>query len=199
MNTIVITIRPDRLEAFMKDLPVTEHSQVIALSGVHGERLDLKQIPSKLPLHNKLTRGEVGCYLSHMCVWKQIVQNQQPALIVEDDAILDTSTLQQIRDLYQRIVTMDPDWDVIQVGRNERFLRNVRVFQDNIAVPGRSWGLAAYYVSPKGARRLLATAMPIQCAVDIYVSTIRPIKHVWAATKNLVTLRKVHSDTFNIK
>lgn len=48
------------------------------------------------PLQNrKMSLGEVGCAISHMRLWRQIVERQRPALIIEDDA--------RIQDTYDAI------------------------------------------------------------------------------------------------
>lgn len=196
---IVISIRPPRLAAFLKDTTPEMREKIVVLSGVNGETLNRSQIPTRFPLHNSLTRGELGCYMSHLCVWRQVIDLGRPALIMEDDAIMDESTMQKVQAFYEYVTNLDPEWDIILLGRNERFLRNYKSFANNISIPARSWGLFAYFVSPTGAARLKAKALPVRQAVDTFVSTLRPIKHVWAATENMVTLRKVNSDTFNIK
>ena len=39
------------------------------------------------PISNtKLTKGEVGCFLSHWKIWEECVRLNEPVLILEDDA-----------------------------------------------------------------------------------------------------------------
>lgn len=46
-----------------------------------------------------LTKGEIGCALSHINIYKEIVRNNLPyALILEDDAVLDPSLVDFIKD-----------------------------------------------------------------------------------------------------
>ena len=39
-------------------------------------------------LNTPLTKGEVGCFLSHWKAWKQCIKANEPCLILEDDAIV---------------------------------------------------------------------------------------------------------------
>ncbi|REK50142.1 MAG: hypothetical protein DWQ49_15970, partial [Bacteroidetes bacterium] len=38
----------------------------------------------------RITKGEVGCFLSHWTLWRHIARSEEgPALVLEDDCILD--------------------------------------------------------------------------------------------------------------
>ena len=39
-------------------------------------------------LNTPITRGEVGCFLSHYALWKKCIADNEPYLILEDDAIV---------------------------------------------------------------------------------------------------------------
>ncbi|WQX19869.1 glycosyltransferase family 25 protein [Helicobacter pylori] len=45
-----------------------------------------------------LTLPELGCYLSHYLLWKECVKTNQPVVILEDDAALESHFLQALED-----------------------------------------------------------------------------------------------------
>jgi glycosyl transferase family 25 len=58
----------------------------------------------------KLTSGEIGCFLSHVLLWKKIInENISPALILEDDIIL-------TENFHHYVSCTIPDYDVIFLG-----------------------------------------------------------------------------------
>ncbi|PHM47180.1 glycosyltransferase family 25 protein [Xenorhabdus miraniensis] len=62
------------------------------MTGVYGRELSDEQLKKICPDFNKiyLTLGEVGCSMSHLNVYKKIIDNNIPiSLVLEDDAKLD--------------------------------------------------------------------------------------------------------------
>ncbi|WP_187908883.1 glycosyltransferase family 25 protein [Helicobacter pylori] len=45
-----------------------------------------------------LTLPELGCYLSHYLLWKECVKTNQPVVILEDDAMLESNFMQALED-----------------------------------------------------------------------------------------------------
>ena len=39
-------------------------------------------------LKTPLTKGEVGCFLSHWHLWNKCIEKNEPIIVLEDDAIL---------------------------------------------------------------------------------------------------------------
>lgn len=132
--------------------------------------------------HYQLARlGTIGCYLSHVAVWKRVVDTNKPAIVVEDDHhIVDMrhaaqvlssiakaeDTLAQSADVvlitYSNLRNnTDPD-DAIGLETGSHRLRFLRV-------SGEFWGLLMYMVTPRGARLLLRDAFPIEMQVDAYI------------------------------
>lgn len=65
------------------------------IEAVNGKELTEKQIHTLVYDYPacSLTRGEIGCALSHIAVYQHMIEENTPlALILEDDAILDEST-----------------------------------------------------------------------------------------------------------
>ncbi len=48
--------------------------------------------------HQELLPQEFGCYLSHYFLWKECVKTNQPIVILEDDAMLESNFIQALED-----------------------------------------------------------------------------------------------------
>ena len=83
-DTYVINLkkRPDRLIKFKKNCPLKNVKTINAVDGkLYGKELDSIYI-------NKLNKGEKGCFLSHINLWKkQVKEEKEYVIIFEDDAI----------------------------------------------------------------------------------------------------------------
>lgn len=105
-----------------------------------------------------LTPGEVGCALSHICVYKKIVEFDTPALIFESDVDLRLDELEQAKELCSRSKA-----DFIHLGWHPG-VRHGRYFsvkkcrgKDEAAVDhlNEFYGAFAYFVTPRLAAALI--------------------------------------------
>lgn len=61
--------------------------------------------------HYQLTRGAIGCYMSHMAVYDLISKSDAPyGLIFEDDVVIDKYILKKLNSV---IVNIPNDWDIL--------------------------------------------------------------------------------------
>lgn len=106
-----------------------------------------------------LRKAEVCCFLSHVKAWQAVVDSGQPALILEDDAVLVDAAPQ----LLSRLQTLaHTDLAVLEIRGRKKILGKraqpltadfavLELFQDRT-------GSAGYVVWPSGARKLLDKA-----------------------------------------
>ena len=109
-----------------------------------------------------MTRGEVGCVLSHIQIWEDAYNNNYDnILIYEDDVISDSkfdwSVLQQLRDV---------NYDLFYIGRFPQFGFN-GVYDTpldkypNLCKPGYSYQTHAYMLSKTGIAKIVEDYIPI--------------------------------------
>jgi GR25 family glycosyltransferase involved in LPS biosynthesis len=122
---------PERLVRFMdqykgSDLATTELTRI---EGVDGKMLELNDYVTEKAkmdilnaerlgyrtMHYQLTRGAVGCYLSHLETYRSILtRNEEFAIIFEDDAkLLRPDMLASINIAIQAVPN---DWDILLLG-----------------------------------------------------------------------------------
>ncbi|XP_064163078.1 procollagen galactosyltransferase 2 [Anguilla rostrata] len=105
-----------------------------------------------------LTKGEVGCFLSHYFIWKEMVDMQlDKALIFEDDIRFQGNIKRRILRLMEEVEKVELDWDIIYLGRkkvkpgDEVAVENVR----NLVVADYSYWTLSYAISQQGAQKLI--------------------------------------------
>ncbi|XP_029548118.1 procollagen galactosyltransferase 2-like isoform X2 [Salmo trutta] len=61
-----------------------------------------------------LTKGEVGCFLSHYYIWKEMVDQQMDkALIFEDDVRFQANFKRRVLRLMEEVEMVELDWDIM--------------------------------------------------------------------------------------
>ena len=120
------------------------------------------------------SRGEVGCYLSHLGVWKDMVKNNYNNVIILEDDVFSNMTSQQIN---KNLDYLPLDYDVAHLGWFSRYEGNYLKKSTNWVVPvdnnkrfSMIYGTYSYMLSNKGAKELIANAIPINMQVDSYIS-----------------------------
>jgi len=145
-------------EELFTDLGVTDYQRI---DGVDGALIDCdKVLGNKMdvcktwldPLEERpLTPGEVGCMLSHIIAWQQIVKTNTPAVILEDDLFLAVPNYNE-----KQIEEKLTDFDLVYISKWNMDMNMVGL-DDLFEHPGYCYWTAAYAVSVEGAKKLLNT------------------------------------------
>lgn len=159
--------RPDRRDRMLFSLNELE-IDVKVVPAVDGNALnssDIKVLGVDLlpgyhdPFSGRtLTKGEVGCFLSHFFIWKEIVDVQMDkALIFEDDIRFQANFKRRLLKLMEEVEQAELDWDIIYLGRKkvdpgeEEPVENVH----NLVRADYSFWTLSYAISLQGAQKLL--------------------------------------------
>ncbi|KAA0181389.1 glycosyltransferase family 25 protein [Cupriavidus gilardii] len=121
--------------------------------------------------YRPLSRGELGCALSHLGVYRQMLEDGSPfALVLEDDAALGDA-LPATLDALAR--TLDPAEPVaVLLSHVDKFTQWGRVPLDGqrqlVRRYGEWWRAHGYVISRAAAQRLLEGLQPVWCAADYW-------------------------------
>lgn len=119
--------------------------------------------------YKELSRGEIGCYLSHRKIWQKIVDDKiEYAIILEDDFAI-------VGDINKTISTLnsiDFEWDYIKLATYKKRTRNIAFSQPinnmNLVLFNKAMaGTCAQAVSYSGAKKLLLNSSKFGRPVDI--------------------------------
>jgi len=112
--------------------------------------------------HDHLTRGMIGCYLSHLKVLEMIQDSSKPyGLVLEDDAVFSSDIYSS--SIKSVLTNMPEDWDVILLGRWPLDEKN----EINYVKVNRFWGTHGYLINKKGASKIIENGgIPIDDQID---------------------------------
>jgi len=126
-------------------------------------------------LYNKLNRrdhaqlsswGAIGCAMSHLSIWKKIVdENMDMALIFEDDVSFKSGFKEKLQTVLKNI-PQDADAVMLDVFVNFQPLQYDDTYTQ---ILGQFWGLHGYIMTQKGAKKLLEYAFPMEIQLDSYM------------------------------
>jgi glycosyl transferase, family 25 len=113
-----------------------------------------------------LSRGEVGCYASHLMLMSRIAQSGEPALVLEDDVRIDA----ELPELLRRIDLLPAGWDIVRLS-NSTDLRSFPAARLHVRYSASKYSrvppsTGAYLISPAGARKFLSYQVARHLPVD---------------------------------
>lgn len=144
---------------------------------------------SKTIMRGKLSDGELGCALSHLGVYQEIVKRNLPgAIVVEDDFIPDCN----LSEVFAAACKSAPDADIISgfplggglrqsifVHKKSINLGNFKIYR--LGVPGFDWFLnrrrrapttACYFISKKACLKLIDLGFPVRFESDVLIGMV---------------------------
>uniref|UniRef100_A0A8C9XT73 Si:ch211-13f8.2 n=1 Tax=Sander lucioperca TaxID=283035 RepID=A0A8C9XT73_SANLU len=158
--------RSDRRDRMLSSLAVlginTKLTEAVdALNSSQLQAMGIDMLPGYRDPYSErvLTRGEIGCFLSHHKIWKQVVQQElQQVLVLEDDVRFEPRFCSRLVTIMENVHRVGLEWDLIYVGRKrlqvkepEQWVKGV----SNLVHPGYSYWTLGYVLSLNGAQKLL--------------------------------------------
>lgn len=114
-------------------------------------------------LYTFLTKGAIGCALSHRIAWEKVIKgNDEYVLILEDDIWFDKYFNKKL----ENIMKIVPSYDILYLG-NSGYYNNLE--GRYLDIPNLVYGLFAYIINKKAAT-LLLNVFPITYQLDTEIS-----------------------------
>jgi GR25 family glycosyltransferase involved in LPS biosynthesis len=162
MKLYVINLkrRPEKRERIVAMLLKYPDLEYEIFDAIDGENIDesfmeengYKTYPSWYDpnLRRSLTKGEIGCSLSHWLRWKKIAENNiERAIILEDDALFTSFFAEK----YKKIGNYLQTADLLYLGRKV-FNRVEVAIDEDVCIPNFSYWTIGYALSYEGAMKL---------------------------------------------
>lgn len=149
--------------------------------------------------HNNIgSKGAIGCYLSHVTLWKMLLEsNDEMFLIFEDDVDINENINNFTEEINKSINLINlNDWDIIYLGYHhfDNILYDVNKEYNKIT--NLIYGLHAYIINKKGAIKLLKNVFPIVDQLDSYMAYMAITRNINSYfTKNLFFFQNNSSGT----
>ena len=192
--------RPDRLERFMRTYDASDMRDIPIqrIRAVDGSELDISKVPLSdiargelkqiettgfRSRHYQTTRGGCGCYLSHVKVWKDIVENNYShGLIFEDDVNVPANLKASI---VSTMKSIPKNFDIVLFGFHCKDCQNMKDYRK----VNRFILLHTYAISYSGIVKILKTnsLFPISQQIDSYLSELSfDILNIYSAKNPVV-------------
>jgi glycosyl transferase, family 25 len=121
--------------------------------------------------YREMTAGEIGCALSHIGVYKEMLNTDcKHALVLEDDAQLGPELTHTLNELVQKFPAEEPivvthvdkysRWDAINLSFNKKLVKRY----------GHWWLAHGYFITQAAAAKLAAGLMPVWTAADSWAA-----------------------------
>lgn len=186
--------RPERWEFMQRQfqrlrLPVERFSAVngrqldvpeLAMNGIIAmEALPRYYLPDEQKLFGTdLTAGAIGCALSHMLIWRDIVRRcaedgvdpRAPFLVIEDDCQFCPEFSESL--LLERLSHVPEDWQIVYLGGQD-LLRRQHLYEVGKGVRRLYKGFretTAYVINDAGAKACLEVSVPLHWQIDTHMN-----------------------------
>lgn len=144
----------------------------------------------------RITKGEVGCFISHYTAWQKVVASNELTLILEDDCILDVQNYDEkkIKKIFE-----ENDIDILYLGYNENKPDEIKgVTEKDCVEVAYPYNTHAYVISPKCAIELVNSGfhrkiIPSDEVLSLFAD--RPNTQVWALREQCA--RQASRDDFS--
>lgn len=194
----------ERYERFMgsydlKEIPIERFDAIVG-KDLDPEKHLSKNAYNKLLLmekrgyrtqHSELSRGAIGCYLSHVELYKKLINdNCEYYLIFEDDAILLPDSYNTILEILK---TAPKDWDIINLSVGYGYTHYKDFVSYEYIKYKHFYGTLCYIINKKGARKFLEEfeSKPMTMQIDSKMShMIQNDKLVMYGCKNYCILER---------
>lgn len=172
--------REDRLKKFMDICPYKDVIPFYAFDGkfidTNEKGMDFLEIFNKT--QHKLMHGEVGCYISHLLLWRMLVEsNDELMMIFEDDAIFNEKFLLYMSEI-ERELPIIINKGILYIGGgfvpNYRIQYNGMYVTDNIYEHDYSKPVFTYTDFERTTHAYIITR---QCAHALLSVFLRGSKH----------------------
>ncbi|XP_051557514.1 procollagen galactosyltransferase 2 [Myxocyprinus asiaticus] len=143
------------------DVTLTDAVDGKALNSSQLRALGIEMLPGYKDPYSKrvLTKGEIGCFLSHYNIWKKVVElRQQQVLVMEDDVRFEPNFKSRLNTIMEDIKQSGLEWNLIYVGRKRLQIKHPEHLVEgvkNLVSPDYSYWTLGYALSLQGAKKLL--------------------------------------------
>lgn len=181
---INLNYRKDRLEIF-KNTYNFHNIDYEVIPAIDGNNLDINRLYKQQILgeycmntmnknirdfHYEInTKGAIGCYLSHIEVWKKIKENKNCnyGIIFEDDIDINNNITEKV--IYNYISNLPNDWDILLLNKNRVVMTREK---NNLFKVSKFICTHSYIIKRSSIDKILKKILPINQQIDFKLSCL---------------------------
>ena len=168
-NTGMYVLYVPKREQYIKDVMKKMKLNPEFVQGPDKNKLDLEQLKKDkiIEKNNKLSKGEIACYLGHLNILKKFVESDYKyALIFEDDIKLPDNTDETYEKIKYSINNMPKNTNLLYLGFYLEVCKKLIKYKSIYNIPYKPSGCSSYLVDKKIAKTIIDTAYPIDTESD---------------------------------
>lgn len=177
--------RKDRLELF-KNTYNFHNIDYEVISAIDGNKLDINRLHKEQivgdyvmnTINKKIrdyhyeinTMGAIGCYLSHIEVWKKIKEdkNCKYGIIFEDDVLINNNITDKV--IYEYINNLPNDWDILLLNKSN--IKKSNEIKNNLVKVSIFLRTHSYIINKNSINKILNEMMPLNQHIDFKLSCL---------------------------
>lgn len=152
------------------------------LNAVMGVNLDVDQLLREKKLiqpsaYGRMSRGEIGCFFSHLKAWKKIAAQPPGVYAVLEDDVLFKKEFKEILIRNRSFLEQGARWDICTLGASPYNYSQLNRLEGDVYELGSFTGAWAYLLTPAAAQRLCERVFPITHPVDLVLTVFNSAKY----------------------
>ena len=147
--------------------------------------------------HEELdSAGGVGCYLSHVALWRKTLEQKEPYTIVfEDDAVIPVGFTERLHAAMKEVTLLPDHPDMWSFSYIHEYYYDSKGRPMPTAEKQNLYGpwvtnvcttFTGYFLTKRGAQRLLENVFPIDMHIDMYACLNNDLKNILTVQHKLV-------------
>jgi GR25 family glycosyltransferase involved in LPS biosynthesis len=182
----------NRIDRHKRMLSRFMHTGVEAerFEGITGGLIDRTKIDFGIA-KKVLNNAEIGCYLSHLEIYKIMKERgYKKILVLEDDALIRKETIEDLKGIYPSV---PQDWQMLYFGFNnydtgkpDQLLSLKEKVSGNVYVADRCWLTHAYAVDISAIEFLLENTKKLYSCYDNVLADLHKDLRVYAVYPSLI-------------
>lgn len=139
-------------------------------NAIMGKTLSEKELKQATVETNFLTPGEIGCALSHLSLYKQLIESNEQALIIfEDDVFFsDDLTLDNLQSMYSFVEQYSGPCILALKSSETYFSKTKKIGSFTIYSTPRFMETFAYIINKEAAYNILNAQTPLSFEIDVF-------------------------------
>lgn len=154
------------------------------VNAINGWKLSRRALQELTTPHHQITKGAVGCLLSHLSILRHALDHQFNTIWIMEDDVTFVNNPHQIRSLLKELSQKDPEWDLFYTDIRNHWnyvikpLKQKDFITDRLVKVGRRYGTHSIIISKKGIKKIFKyfSEKKFSTPIDIDIHSIPHIQ-----------------------
>lgn len=171
------------------------------VNAINGWKLNMRVLKELTTPHHRVTKGAIGCLLSHLSILRHALENQFTSIWIMEDDVTFVNNPHQICSLLKELTQIDPEWDIFYTDTRNHWnyviksIKQKNFITDRLLRVGHRYGTHSIILSKKGLKKVFKyfSEKKISTPIDIDIHSIPNIRkyspawHITSVVENSIS------------